>query len=304
MQIMITGGAGFIGSHIADLLIEDGHTVVVVDNLSTGRRENLPPAAAFVELDITDPALEALFQQKPFDAVCHQAAQPSVPRSLAEPLFDGRVNILGTLHLLECCRRYGVGRFVFASSAAVYGNPLQIPIREDAPPRPLSPYGLAKLTAEGYLRLYHNLFGVEAIALRYANVYGPRQDAHGEAGVVAIFADKMLAGEQPVIDGDGEQTRDFVFVTDVARANLAALAHDVPAGVYNVGSGIATSINRLFDLLSASRFPRRHGPARPGDIHHSLLDSAALHAACDWRPTVPLAEGLAHTWAHLEARFA
>ena len=303
MRIMVTGGAGFIGSHIVDLLIAEGCGVVVVDNLSTGRRENVHPAATLVEMDITDPALLAIFERYPFDAVVHQAAQPSVSRSVAEPLFDGRVNILGTINLLECCRRRGVKRFVFASSAAVYGEPEQAPLPETAATRPLSPYGLAKLTAEGYLRLYHSLFGLETVTLRYANVYGPRQDAHGEAGVVSIFVDKILANEQPLIHGDGGQTRDFVYVADIARANvLACQAAELAAGVYNVGSGVSTSIARLFDLLNNGRFARVHGQPRPGDIRDSALEASAIRRALNWQATVPLTEGLARTWQYFSLR--
>jgi UDP-glucose 4-epimerase len=298
MNILVTGGAGFIGSHIVDLLVGQGHEVVVVDDLSTGRRENVHPAAAFEELDIAAAGLVHVFERYLPGAVIHQAAQPSVPRSIEEPLLDTRTNVLGTVNLLECCRRFGVRRFVFASSAAVYGEPERIPLPETASTRPLSPYGLAKLTGERYLELFHELFGLDTVILRYANVYGPRQDAHGEAGVVSIFVNQTLAGEQPVIHGDGRQTRDFVYVEDVARANVMALQPDAPIGTYNVCTGLATSVAALFDLIAAGRLKPRYGPARPGDIRHSVLDPSAIQRALGWRAEVSLADGLAATLAY------
>jgi UDP-glucose 4-epimerase len=300
MKILVTGGAGFIGSHIADLLVEQGHEMVVVDDLSTGRRENVHPAAAFEELDIAAADLAHIFERYRPAAVVHEAAQPSVPRSIEDPLLDTRTNVLGTVNLLECCRRFGVRRFVFASSAAVYGEPERIPLPETAPTRPLSPYGLAKLTGERYAKLFHKLFGLDTVILRYANVYGPRQDANGEAGVVSVFADQILAGKRPLIHGDGRQTRDFVFVKDIARANLLALQPEAPAGTYNVGSGVATSVAELFDLLAAGRIQPRYGPSRRGDIRHSVLDPSAIEQALGWRAETPLPDGLAETVASLQ----
>jgi UDP-glucose 4-epimerase len=302
MNVLVTGGAGFIGSHIVDLLIEADHRVWVVDDLSTGRRENVHAAAAFEELDIATAGLARVFEQaRPF-AVVHQAAQPSVPRSIQEPLLDARTNIVGTVNLLECCRRFGVQRIVFASSAAVYGKPEQIPLTEGAATRPLSPYGVAKLAAERYLSLFHELFGLEAIVLRYANVYGPRQDAHGEAGVVSIFVNQVLTGDQPVIHGDGGQTRDFVYVADIARANLAALQPEAKSGIYNVGSGTGTSISKLFELVATGRVRPRHGPTRPGDIRHSVLDPSVIEQAFGWRVETRLAEGLAATMTYFSGQ--
>jgi UDP-glucose 4-epimerase len=300
MNILVTGGAGFIGSHIVDLLVEQGYQVVVVDDLSTGRRENIHPAAAFEELDIAAAGLVPVFERYLPAAVIHQAAQPSVPRSIEEPLLDTRTNVLGTVNLLECCRRFGARRLVFASSAAVYGEPERIPLPETASTRPLSPYGLAKLTGERYIQLYHQLYGLDTVILRYANVYGPRQDAHGEAGVVSIFVNRILAGEQPVIHGDGQQTRDFVYVKDIARANVMAVEPDAPLGTYNVGSGVATSVTELFDLVAAGGTQPRHGPARPGDIRHSVLDSSAIQQALGWRVEISLPEGLAATMAYFQ----
>ena len=298
MKVLVTGGAGFIGSHIVDLLVEQDHRVIVVDDLSTGRRENVHPAATFVELDIAAAGLAAIFEHHQPTAVVHQAAQPSVPRSIQEPVLDTRTNILGTVNLLHCCRRFGVQRFTFASSAAVYGEPEMIPLPETATTRPLSPYGLAKLAGEGYLDLFHRLDGLETIVLRYANVYGPRQDAHGEAGVVSIFIDRVLAGERPVIHGDGCQTRDFVYVGDIARANVMALAPGAPVGIYNAGSSVATSVAELFDLIAAGRVEPLQGPPRPGDIRHSVLNSALIERALGWRAETPLPVGLAATLAH------
>ena len=295
MRVLVTGGAGFIGSHIVDLLIGEGHQVTVVDDLSTGRLENIHPDATFVKMDIASPALGTFFD---FDAVVHQAAQPGVPRSLADPLFDAKVNIVGTVALLELCRQRNVRRFVFASSAAVYGTPEQLPIPEDAPKSPLSPYGLAKLSAERYTLLYHQLYGLETVALRYGNVYGPRQDACGEAGVVSIFINDVLQGKQPEIHGDGLQTRDFVYVADIARANLLALAPETPTGVFNVGSGVATHIVDLFDMINNGRMLQVFGPARSGDIRDSVLDVTAIHHALNWSAAVHLAEGLAKTWEY------
>jgi UDP-glucose 4-epimerase len=300
MRTLVTGGAGFIGSHIVDLLIAGGHRPLVVDDFSTGRRENLHASAEVVELDIAHEGLAAVLDHFGPDAVVHQAAQPAMPRSLAEPLLDCRSNILGTLNLLECCRQSGVRRVVMASSAAVYGEPEQVPLQENAATRPLSPYGLSKLTAEAYGQLYNRLHGMDVVALRYANVYGPRQDTRGEAGVVCLFITQMLQAQQPVIHGDGRQTRDLVFVEDVARANLLALAPEVPSGVYNVGRGTGTDILTLFDLLNRGRLPRVHSGPRPGDIRHSVLDSSAFQRVSGWRALVPLDEGLARTVAHFQ----
>jgi UDP-glucose 4-epimerase len=295
MNILVTGGAGFIGSHIVDILIEQDHRVIVVDDLSTGRRENVHKSAAFEELDIAQAGLGGVFERYLPAVVVHQAAQPSVPHSIQDPLMDTHTNILGTVNLLDCCRKHGVKRLVFASSAAVYGEPEQIPLKETASTRPLSPYGLAKLTGEQYLALWHELYGLETVALRYANVYGPRQDAHGEAGVVSIFVNQILAGGRPEIHGDGRQTRDFVYVRDIARANIMALRPETPIGVYNVGSGIGTSVVQLFNLIAAGPVEPRHGPPRPGDIRHSVLDPSAIERAMGWRPKIPLSEGLAET---------
>lgn len=294
-KTLVTGGAGFIGSHVVDLLVAQGHRVVILDDLSTGRREYIHPDTEFIQVDISSPRVKGVIERHDLDAVIHLAAQPAVAPSIQDPLFDCRVNILGTLNLLGSCARNKVRRFVYASTAAVYGEPGQLPLTESAPTCPRSPYGLSKLTAERYLRLYHDLFGLETVTLRYGNVYGPRQSTIGEAGVICLFITQMLRGEQPVIHGDGLQTRDFVYVSDIARANLMALSPDAPPGVYNVSTGVGTAIASVFDALAGGRFARFHGEPRPGDVRHSALDPTAIRRTMGWQPTVPLSDGLAFT---------
>jgi UDP-glucose 4-epimerase len=237
--------------------------------------------------------------------VCHQAAQVDVRRSVAEPDHDADVNILGTVRLLENCVRYGVGRFVFASTGgAIYGEQRVFPAPEDHPEHPLSPYGVSKLAAERYLCFYEAHHGLPYVALRYANVYGPRQDPHGEAGVVAIFASRLAAGEACTINGTGEQTRDYVYAGDVARANVLALGEDVPSGAYNVGTGIETSVNELYETmvgLSGRALPAEHGPAKLGEQLRSAVDPAKAERVLGWRPEVGLREGLEKTLAYFGA---
>ena len=254
MRILVTGGAGFIGSHVVDAYVQAGHDVLVVDNLSTGKRENLPVQARFVEADIQDPAVRQLIVLEKIEIVSHHAAQMDVRRSVADPLYDARVNILGMLNVLEGAREAHVKKFIFASSGgAIYGEQEAFPAAEEHPTAPISPYGVSKRAGEHYLYFYRVEYGLPSIALRYANIYGPRQDPHGEAGVVAIFTQRLLAGEQPVINGDGKQTRDYVFVGDVAQANLAALQVDYD-GPLNIGTGSETTVNQLFTL---SAYPHR-----------------------------------------------
>ncbi len=298
MRVLVTGGAGFIGSHIVDRLITRGHVVTVLDNLCAGHLENVHPDASFVRADITDLHLPRALAGRSFDAVVHLAAQVSVMRSIDDPMFDAQVNFVGTLRLLEHCRHIGVKRFVFASSAAVYGNPGAIPVTEDAPTRPLSPYALSKLAAEEYLRALARRSELKIVILRYANVYGPRQSARGEAGVVCAFIRQILTGQAVLIHGDGRQTRDFVYVGDVAEASLLALQPDAPPGVYNVGTGHSTSILELCHLLVGTAGPRQHSPSRAGDVRRSALDNNAIRSAFGWRPTVSLVDGLAHTWRY------
>lgn len=294
MKVLVTGGAGFIGSHIVEAYIAAGHAVAVIDDLSSGKREYVPAGVAFYQMDIRNPELGQVFEVEQPDMVNHQAAQVSVPRSIADPVHDVSVNVAGLMNVLEHARRHDVRKVIFASSCAVYGDPEQLPIREDHPLSPLSPYGQSKRTGEHYLELYRRLYGLSYTALRYANVYGPRQDPFGEAGVITIFVEAMLAGLPVTIYDDGEQTRDFVYVGDVARANLQALDRG-DNGVYNISTGRPVTVNRLFQILRElagyDRDPR-YAPPRPGDIRHSVLDPAQAMRQLDWQPAMPFEEGL------------
>jgi UDP-glucose 4-epimerase len=294
MRIVVTGGAGFIGAHSCRALIEAGHDVVAIDDLSHGTREAVPAGAALVVMDVRSPQLGTeLLRLRP-DAVVHLAAQMDVRRSVADPIHDASVNVLGTVNALAAARSAGARRFVFASSGgAVYGEQDAFPAPEQHPRRPASPYGVSKLCGEEYVELARRE-GLSAIALRYANVYGPGQDPMGEAGVVAIFLHKMLRGADPVINGDGEQTRDFVYVGDVAHANVLAVASDA-GGALNVGTGIETSVNELAGILARAAGyarPIAHGPAAPGEQRRSSIDPRAARAQLGWEPRVALDEGL------------
>jgi len=309
LKILVTGGAGFIGSHVVDALLQEGHEVVVVDDLSSGKLDNLNPRATFYQLDITSPDLEEVFRRERPDVVNHHAAQMDVRRSVADPLFDARVNILGSLNLLEACRKFGTRRIIFASSGgAIYGEPDGGPVGEDQPLRPASPYGAAKLSVEQYLHVYGQISTIRSISLRYANVYGPRQDPHGEAGVVAIFIRRLLQKEPPVVYGDGEQTRDFVYVADVVEANLLALkalldTDDRRPGTlwaFNIGTGLETSVNGLLKLLMDTMGVEGvslHRPPRPGEQRRSVLDCRRAERVLGWTPRVRLEEGLKRTVA-------
>ncbi|MEW6543141.1 MAG: NAD-dependent epimerase/dehydratase family protein [Nitrospirota bacterium] len=298
MKIVVTGGAGFIGSHLVDRLIQEGHEVAVVDNLSTGKRRNLNRAARFYKLDIQGSRLERVFRKERPAMLMHLAAQMNVRRSVEDPIFDAQVNVLGTINVLEQAVQHGVRKAVFTSSGgAIYGEQEVYPAPETHPTKPFSPYGISKLAGEYYLTYYQQLSGIQAVSLRLGNVYGPRQDPHGEAGVVAIFAQKILAGEQPVINGNGRQTRDFVYVDDVVEAYLAAIGKDVQ-GTYNVGTGEETSINDLFRLVADLTNPgckELHGPAKKGEQLRSSVDSSKLRRELGWEPRVLLREGLART---------
>jgi UDP-glucose 4-epimerase len=304
MRVLLTGGAGFIGSHVADQLLARGHEVAVVDDLSSGKKENIPEGAVFYERDIRDGCAE-VFEGFGPDTLSHQAAQMDVRRSVREPTFDADVNIIGTLKLLENCVRYGIEKVVFASTGgAIYGEQREFPAPEDHPLRPVSPYGVSKLAGESYLHFYHVQYGLPYAALRYANVYGPRQDPHGEAGVVAIFSGNLAAGRPSTINGTGEQTRDYVYVEDVARANVLALEGDPPSGAYNIGTGIETSVNELYELLwraSGKDLPPRHGPAKPGEQLRSSVDPTQATLTLGWHPKVKLATGLEETLRFFEA---
>ena len=299
MNILVTGGAGFIGSRMAARHLSDGHRVVVVDNLSTGRRENLPEGARLVVADIADADLEPVLREERIDLVSHHAAQIDVRHSVSDPVFDARANVLGSLKLLEACRKAGARRVLFASTGgALYGEPEGgRPAPETHPTNPISPYGCAKLSIEKYLYYYRMVHGFQTLVLRYANVYGPYQNGKGEAGVVAIFCEAML-GERPLrINGTGEQTRDYVFVGDVTRAAAAAIASD-RSGTWNVGTGLETSVNRLFELL-ARIFDYggqpEHAPPPPGEQRRSVLDGSAVRRDFDLPPWTPLEEGLKAT---------
>jgi UDP-glucose 4-epimerase len=298
VRVLVTGGAGFIGSHVADRLLERGHEVAIVDDLSTGKRENVPEGTRFYEADIRSGCAE-VFQDFGPEALCHQAAQMDVRRSVREPDFDADVNVLGTVRLLQNCVEHDVGKFVFASTGgAVYGEQREFPATEEHPQYPISPYGVSKLAAERYLNYYHAQYGLSYVALRYANVYGPRQDPHGEAGVVAIFCGNLAAGWPSMINGSGEQTRDYIYVGDVARANVLALENEVPPEAYNAGTGVETSVYRLYELLSGisgKNLPSERGPAKPGEQLRSSVDPTLAGRVMGWHPEVDLASGLKDT---------
>src|SRR5262245_29363542 len=287
MRILITGGAGFIGSNIADAFVERGDDVLVIDDLSTGKEANVPSQARLERRDIRSP--EACRAREAFrpDGLCHHAAQLDVRTSVVDPAHDADVNILGSLRLLEACRTVGTRRVLFASTGgAIYGEQDVFPCDETHATRPVSPYGCAKLSVEHYLNYYAAVYGFRTTCLRFANVYGPRQSAHGEAGVVAIFAHKLLAGEIPVINGTGEQTRDFVFVNDVVRANLVALEKDL-TGAYNVGTGVETTVLELYASLQRAtgvKDPAKHAPAKLGEQMRSSLDAGRLEREGGFRP--------------------
>jgi len=298
MKILVTGGSGFIGSHLIDRFIKEGHNVVVIDDLSTGRRENVHPDARFYEADIRDRSIAAIFRDECPEVVSHHAAQMDVRRSVRDPQLDIAINIAGTVNVLEHCVEYGVRRFIFASSGgAVYGEPEVMPVPESHALQGTSPYGINKGVGEKYLRYFSQSYGLSYVSLRYANVYGPRQDSHGEAGVVAIFTEKLLKGEQPVINGTGEQTRDFICVDDVVEANIVALAGD-GNGIYNVGTGGETSILTLYRMLAdriAPGLSALHAAAKLGEQQRIALDCGKISKAFGWRPRTSIEEGLAKT---------
>ena len=299
MKVLVTGGAGFIASHVVDLYIQNGYEVVVVDDLSTGRRSNLNPRAKFYQLDIRDEKIQEVFEKEKPDYLNHHAAQMNVRRSIVQPLFDASVNILGSLNLIECAKQFGLKRVVYISTGgAVYGEPEYLPCDEAHPVNPICQYGASKHTVEHYLYMYKINYGLDYTVLRYPNVYGPRQDPHGEAGVVAIFTGQMLRGDQVVINGDGEQERDFVYVGDCAMGNLLALQAPQGVGIVNLGSGHGTTVNQIYQKLSdITRYPRsaHHGPPKVGETSKIYLDASKAERELNWRPTVDLDEGLHRT---------
>jgi len=305
MRILVTGGAGFIGSHVVDAYVAAGHDVIVVDDLSTGKQKNRNPRARFIQADIQDPAVRRLIVKEQIEVLNHHAAQMDVRRSVADPLFDARINLLGLLNILEGAREAGVKKVIFASSGGtVYGEQEAFPASEEHPTRPISPYGVSKRAGEHYLYFYSVEYGIPYIALRYANVYGPRQDPHGEAGVVAIFTLRLLSGAQPLINGDGKQTRDYVFVRDVVQANLAAL-QVAYTGPLNIGTGVEIDVNQLFAQLRAltnPSVPEVHGPAKPGEQRRSVLSWQRAAEVLGWRPETSLEDGLRQTVEYFRTR--
>ncbi len=305
MKILVTGGAGFIASQITDAYISEGHEVIVLDNLSTGFENNINPKARFVKSDISSSSILELFQKEKFDVVNHHAAQIDVRKSVNDPIFDANTNILGTINLLQSCIKTGVKKFTFASTGgAVYGEQEYFPADEKHPTNPVSPYGITKLTIEKYLFFYKNEYGLNYTILRYANVYGPRQNPFGEAGVVAIFANKFLKNENPIINGDGKQTRDYVFVEDVVKANVITL-NSQSADIYNVGTGIETSVNDLFanlNNIAGGKAIEKHGPAPKGEQARSVITSEKLFKKYNWRPSVSIDQGLKKTFGFFKLK--
>ncbi|MCC7370478.1 MAG: NAD-dependent epimerase/dehydratase family protein [Chloroflexi bacterium] len=308
MRVLVTGGAGFIGSHVVDAYIAAGLDVAVVDNLTTGSRANLNPAARLHEIDIRDAdALVRVFEQERPELVSHQAAQASVRLSMENPSQDAQINVLGSLNVLEACRKTGVRKLIYAGTGgASVGEPSYLPVDEDHPANPLSPYGADKHAVEHYCYLYQQSFGLETTILRYSNIYGPRQDPRGEAGVIAIFAGLMLAGGQPVVYGTGEQERDYVYVGDVARANVLALTRGA-GRMYNVGTGVSVSVNGLFDRLAeltGYTQARKHAAALPGEVFRIYLTNDRARDELGWLPEVDIDEGLRLTVEHMRAKLA
>lgn len=304
MKILVTGGAGFIGSHIVDALLEEGNEVVIVDNLSTGYRHNLNPAATFYPISIADRKLKHIFKLEQPDYVIHEAAQTDITRSIHDPIYDARINVLGSLNLLDKCVNFNVKKVVYASSCAIYGTPRYIPIDEDHPLNAISPYGVTKQTVERYLYAYHNIFNLNYCILRYSNVFGPRQNSSGEAGVVAIFTRQMLSGQQPKIFGDGSKTRNYVYVKDIVRANLLALKSK-ENGIFNIGTNVETTDQNIFDLLSHICSYSGHAKyvdERRGEIKRMCLNNTRAFRILGWEPTTPLEDGIKSTVSFYNGR--
>jgi len=300
LKVLVTGGAGFIGSNIVDLLVENDMSVVVVDNLSSGKLENVNDRAKFYKCDIRERRIFEVIEIENPEVVIHNAAQISVRNSVEDPENDASINILGSINLFEACRKHNVKKIIFASSGGtVYGEQVAFPADEEHQTKPICPYGVAKLSVEKYLYYYYVIFGIKYIALRYANVYGPRQDPHGEAGVVAIFSEKILAGDQPIINGDGKQTRDYVYVGDAALANLLAINSNF-VGELNIGTGIETNVIEIFNILrdisGREDLSELHGPAKEGEQRRSVLSYKKAKEILGWQPQVKINEGLLMTF--------
>ena len=301
MKILLTGGAGFIGSHVADELIAKGNRVVIIDNLSTGFEYNINPESKFIKADITDfKKIEEIFAEELPEIVYHFAAQIDVRKSVSDPLFDAQTNIMGTLNLIKLSNDIKVNKFIFSSTGgAIYGDTDVRPTPENHPEWPLSPYGIAKLATDKFLNYYSEVFGLKYVSLRYGNVYGPRQNPHGEAGVVAIFLDKMLNGGQPVINGDGNQTRDYVYVKDVVKANILSLENTDKIGIYNVGTSIEISVNDLFKEINKNfdnKYKEVHGPAKLGEQKTSCLNYEKIKKDMNFIPKTDFSEGIKETY--------
>lgn len=305
MNILVTGGAGFIGSNLADALIADGHRVSILDDLSTGKRGNIPKEAEFHEVDIGSPVVNKIFERGKFDRVFHLAAQMDVRRSVENPANDAEINIIGGINLLQAAVRHNVRKFLFSSTGgAIYGEQEEYPAPETHAANPLSPYGISKLAFEKYLFFYNFQHGLQYVSLRYANVYGPRQNSEGEAGVVAIFCTRLLKGEEAVIYGDGCQTRDFVYVEDVIRANILAMDFD-SSMTFNVGTGVETDINAIFEKIkksTGSTQPRIKLDPKPGEQRRSSISSAKIKKYLGWEPTIALDEGIRKTVSYFRTQ--
>ncbi|MCS6904857.1 MAG: GDP-mannose 4,6-dehydratase [Bacteroidia bacterium] len=303
MKILVTGGAGFIGSHLVDALLARGKEVHVVDNFSTGLKRNIPKGVKLWELDIRNPYIQTLIQREKYEVIYHQAAQLNLRKSVEEPIYDAEVNILGSLQVLEGATKAGTRLIIFASSGGtVYGEQLCFPASEDHPLQPISPYGVAKVTTEHHLYYYYVTYGLPYISLRYSNVYGPRQNPHGEAGVVAIFIERLLRSEPCIINGDGLQTRDYIYVQDVIEANILALEHHLAnpdwIGTFNVGTGIETNVIQIYEEIQKNGFaeiPPSYGPPKKGEQRRSVISSERLKSQTGWKPQISLKEGIQKT---------